>query len=205
MMLSDRDIRARLIYSCPHWDCSCAHMDCVNEACETGRISIVPRPADDCIQPHSVDLTLFHEIKIEGNTRSIFDEPDWQILNVAEYNLWDERPGQYPLSPGQFVLASTVEKVYIPRDLAGHVHGKSSIGRRGTAVHITAGLVDAGFDGTITLEVTNSSSYVFWLKPGMKICQLTFEQLTSPAERPYGHPELGSHYQSQSGPTVSVL
>lgn len=212
MMLSDRDIRARLIYNCPDFRCSCKHMDCMDEACVNDRIWITPEVADDCIQPHSVDLTLSPILKVEGPTwdvKGIFAEPSWEEVDIRDYTLGSparpDRDGQYPLMPGQFLLASTVEKVFIPHDLAGHIHGKSSIGRRGVAVHITAGLVDAGFEGEVTLEMTNNSSYVFWLKPGMKICQITFEQLTSPAEHPYGHPAVNSHYQGQSGPTVSVL
>jgi dCTP deaminase len=165
---------------------------------------MMPVP-DGCLQPHSLELHLDNRIKVEVGG-SVFGEPRW---NEIDLSLWDmpgmERPGQYPLMPGQFILASTVERVKIPVDLAARADGKSSIGRRGVGIHVTAGLLDAGWEGTVTLEMTNHSGYVFWLKPGMKICQLTFEQLTSPAERPYGHPELGSHYQGQSGPTISVL
>ena len=195
MMLSDRQIRMRMAED--RWS------NGQDEA--NWRIRIAPMPADGCFQPHSIDLTLFHEIKIEAGG-PIFGEPAWNPVDVRSLDMHTpDRLGQYPLMPNQFILASTVEKVFIPHDLCGRADGKSSIGRRGVGIHVTAGLLDAGWEGQITLEVTNSSSYVFWLKPGMKICQLTFEQLTSPAERPYGHPELGSHYQSQSGPTVSVL
>jgi dCTP deaminase len=175
---------------------------------EKWRIRIDPMPVDDCFQPHSVELTLSPIIKIEKLGLSApYGNPEWVDLDIGEWNAFESlgRAGQYPIMPGQFLLASTAETVYIPVDLAGRADGKSSIGRRGVGIHVTAGLLDAGWGGQVTLEVTNHSGYAFWLKPGMKICQLTFEQLGTPAERPYGHPELGSHYQGQTGPTPSAL
>lgn len=201
MMLSDRDIRRR-IAGRPSGD----RVTALDRAlADSLKLVIEPMPADNCFQPHSVELTLAPIIKIENEGADYYTEPTWHDLDISTWNFFDDRPGQYPLMPGQFLLASTVEKVTIPHDLCGRADGKSSIGRRGVGIHVTAGLLDAGWSGTVTLEMTNSSGSVFWLRPGMKICQLTFEQLSSPVMRPYGHPELDNHYQDQSGPTISVL
>jgi dCTP deaminase len=105
--------------------------------------------------------------------------------------------------PDQFLLASTVQEVWMPDDLVAQVNGKSSLGRLGMTVHITAGFIDPGFRGTVTLELKNLSHSVITLRPGMPICQLVFFQMTSPADRPYGSEGLGSHYQGQIGVTAS--
>lgn len=107
------------------------------------------------------------------------------------------------LRPGEFALATTAETVRIPNDLAARVEGKSSLGRLGLSVHITAGFIDAGFNGQITLELKNETPYTMILEVGMPIAQLCFYELTAPAEHPYGSPGLGSHYQDQVGVTPS--
>jgi len=111
--------------------------------------------------------------------------------------------GVFMLHPGEFVLGSTLERVAVPDDLVGRVEGKSSLGRLGLLIHSTAGFVDAGFDGHITLELANVASLPITLYPGMKIGQVSFMQMTTPAERPYGKGATGSKYQGQRGPTPS--
>ena len=107
------------------------------------------------------------------------------------------------LHPGEFVLGSTLERIGVPDDLVGRIDGKSSLGRLGLIIHSTAGFIDAGFDGHITLELTNIATLPITLYPGMKIGQVSFMRLDEPVERPYGHPELGSKYQDQKGPVAS--
>ncbi len=149
--------------------------------------------------PCSYDLTLGTKF-IYGNSGSIPLERIDLDEKGKEYfrdNFW--------INPGEFLLAETVERVEIPTDLVGRLEGKSSIGRLGLLVHITAGFIDAGFKGIITLEMVNLSKWPIKLTPGMKICQISFHQLTEHCERPYGSPGLGSHYQNQEGVTESVL
>src|SRR5204863_6160803 len=100
----------------------------------------------------------------------------------------------FAIHPGEFVLGGTLETVQIPDDVVCRIEGKSSIGRLGLIVHATAGFVDPGFKGTLTLEIANFNSVPIVLRPGLPICQLSFMALDRPAERPYGHPDLGSHY-----------
>ena len=112
-----------------------------------------------------------------------------------------DRP--FILHPGEFVLGSTLERIGVPGDLVGRVEGKSSLGRLGLLIHSTAGFIDAGFDGHITLELANVASLPITLYPGMKIGQVSFMQMTTPADRPYGSGASGSKYQGQRGPTPS--
>ena len=111
----------------------------------------------------------------------------------------------YPLRPWQFILGDTWERICIPPHLAAQFMGRSSLGRLGLQVHCTAGFVDPGFQGTLTVELCNLSNQVITLTPGQPIGQLCFLRLSSVAQRPYGHPELGSHYQGQAGPAASAL
>ena len=107
------------------------------------------------------------------------------------------------LHPGEFVLGSTVERVRLPDDLVGRLEGKSSLGRLGLLIHSTAGFVDAGWDGHLTLELSNVANLPITLYPGMKIGQISFLRMTTPAAVPYGSAGLGSKYQHQRGPTPS--
>jgi dCTP deaminase len=107
------------------------------------------------------------------------------------------------LHPGEFVLGSTLERVAVPSDLVARVEGKSSLGRLGLVIHSTAGFIDAGFDGHVTLELANLANLPITLYPGMKIGQISFIKMTSPAEKPYGSGAAGSKYQGQRGPTPS--
>jgi dCTP deaminase len=107
------------------------------------------------------------------------------------------------LHPGEFMLGSTTERIAIPDDIVGRLDGKSSLGRLGLVIHSTAGFVDAGWDGHITLELSNVANLPITLYPGMKIGQISFFQMTTPADRPYGSEGLGSKYTGQRGPTPS--
>jgi dCTP deaminase len=109
----------------------------------------------------------------------------------------------FVLHPGEFVLGSTLERVRLPDDMVGRLEGKSSLGRLGLLIHSTAGFVDAGWDGYLTLELSNVATLPITLYPGMKIGQISFLQMTSPADQPYGSGTLGSKYAGQKGPTPS--
>ena len=111
--------------------------------------------------------------------------------------------GVFMLHPGEFVLGSTLERVAVPDDLVARIEGKSSLGRLGLLIHSTAGFIDAGFDGHITLELANVASLPITIYPGMKIGQISFMEMTTPADRPYGKGATGSKYQGQRGPTPS--
>jgi dCTP deaminase len=140
----------------------------------------------DQIQPASVDLRL--------------GDVDFGCFEEAKmFSGWTA----YHMRPGEFTLATTLERVRIPPDLVAQVNGKSSLGRKGLFVHITAGFVDPGFEGQITLELYNCSNVPVILTPGMKICQLVLQKLLSPCERPYGHESRKSRYQHQMGVTSS--
>ncbi|PSP75291.1 dCTP deaminase [Halobacteriales archaeon QS_1_68_20] len=185
MILSDADIRRRL---------------------EDG--DLVIEPLDDPelqIQPASVDLRLGREFLEFENANIPCIHPGSE-REVDEYvrEVVVDRDAEFVLHPGDFVLGTTVEQVEIPADLIAHVEGRSSLGRLAVVVHATAGLCDPGYQGQITLELSNLGTAPVALSPGMRISQLTFTELTSPAERPYGS-ERGSKYQGQSGPQASRI
>lgn len=153
---------------------------------DAGTLVIDPPPADSAIQPASIDLHLGAEQRsVAGHHRQRF--------------------GQWYLEPNQFLLGHTDEAVTIPAHLVGQLNGKSSLGRLGLAIHITAGFIDPGFSGQITLELHNCSLYPILLRQGMPIGQLVLMRLTAPAERPYGSAGLGSKYQGQTGATPSAV
>jgi dCTP deaminase len=178
MILSDRDIRAAM------------------QRLENALV-IDPVLNQRRMQPASVELLLDPVISTRKGKKT-----DLGIRNASGGLHW---PHGYPMRPGQFLLASTVEKVHIPTDMCAQVNGKSSWGRLGLTVHVTAGFIDPGFKGRITLELANLSEETITLKPHLPICQLVFMPLSSPAERPYGHKDLGSHYQGQTGVTRSFM
>jgi dCTP deaminase len=166
-----------------------------------GRLVVDPIDAGQ-IQPASVDVRLGAQIRVFRNhTAECIDpfvaQPDLtEIVNVPE--------GQpFVLHPGEFVLGSTIERVGLPDDIVARVDGKSSLGRWGVLIHATAGFVDAGFVGQITLELSSVATLPVKLWPGMKIGQISFMRIDEPVERPYGHPDLGSKYQGQMGPVAS--
>ncbi|MXR51282.1 dCTP deaminase [Halovenus sp. WSH3] len=169
---------------------------------------LVIEPLDDPeiqIQPASVDLRLgrtFLEFQ-RTNIPCIHPNSEQEVEDYVEETVIDE-DDEFVLHPGDFVLGTTKERVEIPRDLIAHVEGRSSLGRLAVVVHATAGLCDPGYKGQITLELSNLGAAPVALDPDMRISQLTFTELKSPADRPYGS-ERGSKYQNQTGPQASRI
>jgi dCTP deaminase len=179
----------------------------IREQLDMGRIVIDPLD-DTLIQPSSIDVRISHLFRVFRNhSRGVIDvKADTRDLTeLVEMPIGDDGVGDEPfmLHPGEFVLGSTYERIGVPDDLVGRVEGKSSLGRLGLLIHSTAGFIDAGFDGHITLELANVASLPITLYPGMKIGQVSFMTMTSPADNPYGAGAKGSKYQGQAGPTPS--
>ncbi|WP_170223548.1 dCTP deaminase [Nonomuraea turkmeniaca] len=180
MLLSDRDILAEI---------------------NTGRLSLDPFDRD-MIQPSSIDVRLDRYFRVFENHRYPHIDPS---VEQADLTRMVEPQGDEPfiLHPGEFVLASTYEVITLADDLASRLEGKSSLGRLGLLTHSTAGFIDPGFSGHVTLELSNVATLPIKLWPGMKIGQLCVFKLSSPAEHPYGSAKYGSRYQGQRGPTPS--
>ena len=173
----------------------------IREELAAGRIVIDPFDESD-LQPSSVDVRLdrFFRVFLNHNTRVIdVKEPQEDLTQLVEI----EADKAFILHPGEFVLGSTNEVVGIPNDLVGRLEGKSSLGRLGLLIHSTAGYIDAGFEGHITLELSNAATLPITLYPGMKIGQISFLRMTTPADNPYGSAINGSKYKGQRGPTAS--
>lgn len=173
----------------------------IRKEIEAGRIIIDPLD-DNCIQPSSVDLHIDRYFRVFRNhTMGIIDVKQdlEELTELVEINEEDV----FMLHPGEFVLGSTSERVVLPDDLVARLEGKSSLGRLGLLIHSTAGFVDAGWDGHLTLELSNVATLPITLYPGMKIGQISFLTMTTPADRPYGSSSLGSKYRGQRGPTPS--
>jgi dCTP deaminase len=173
----------------------------IKEAIATGRIVIDPFE-ESFVQPSSIDLRVDRFFRVFENHRypSIDPKsPQEDLTTLVETD--DEEP--FILHPGEFVLGSTLERVLLGVDLVARLEGKSSLGRIGLLIHSTAGFVDPGFDGYLTLELSNVANLPIAIYPGMKIGQISFYQLTTPAENPYGSDAAGSKYQGQRGPTPS--
>lgn len=180
MLLSDRDIRAEIT---------------------AGRVAVAPF-AESMIQPSSVDVRLDRFFRVfENHKYSVIDPSIEQSELTREVVV--EPNEHFILHPGEFVLASTYEIITLPDDIAGRLEGKSSLGRLGLLTHSTAGFIDPGFSGHITLELSNVANLPVKLFPGMKIGQLCLIKLSSPAEHPYGSAVYASRYQGQRGPTAS--
>ena len=181
MVLSDRDIRAQI---------------------EAGRIVIEPF-TPDAVQPSSIDLHLDRRFRVFRNSRYPYidvraEQPELtELVEVA-----DDEP--FILHPGEFVLGSTLERVGLPDDLVARLEGKSSLGRLGLLIHSTAGYVDPGWDGNLTLELSNVANLPITLYDGMKIGQISFQRLSSPVEVAYGDERIGSRYRGQRDPTASL-
>ncbi len=172
----------------------------IREAIASGKIGIDPL-GDDCIQPSSVDLHVDQYFRLFRNHTS-------RVIDVREdqedlTELVDIGNEALILHPGEFVLGSTKEKVTLPVDLVARLEGKSSLGRLGLLIHSTAGFVDAGWNGHLTLELSNVANLPITVYPGMKIGQISFLEMTTPADQPYGSAGLHSKYQGQWGPTPS--
>ena len=180
MLLSDRDIKAQL---------------------DSGRVGLDPYDPG-MVQPSSIDVRLDKYFRLFDNHKYPFIDPAEDQPELT--HLVETEPGNpFILHPGEFVLASTYEQITLPDDIAARLEGKSSLGRLGLLTHSTAGFVDPGFSGHVTLELSNVATLPIKLWPGMKIGQFCFFQLSSPAEAPYGVGANGSRYQGQRGPTAS--
>jgi dCTP deaminase len=173
----------------------------LREAISAGRIVLDPLD-ESCIQPSSIDLKVGNLFRVFRNhTAGVIDVK--QDLEELTELITIPDDGVFMLHPGEFVLGSTLERVGVPDDLVARVEGKSSLGRLGLLIHSTAGFVDAGFDGHITLELSNVASLPITIYPRMKIGQVSFMTMTTPADQPYGKGARGSKYQGQRGPTPS--
>jgi dCTP deaminase len=171
---------------------------------KAGRIELDPFD-DSMVQPSSVDVRLDRYFRVFLNhTMPVIDLKKnlEELTRLVEIEA-DDSDRTFILHPGEFVLGSTLERVALPADLAARVDGKSSLGRLGLLIHSTAGFIDPGFDGHITLELSNVASLPITLYPGMKIGQISFLRMTTAADVPYGAKQLGSKYQGQRGPTPS--
>ena len=181
MVLSDRDIRAEI---------------------EAGRIVIDPY-IPEAVQPSSVDLHLDRRFRVFRNSRYPYidvREPQPELTELLE--IGGDEP--FILHPGEFVLGSTLERVELPNDLVARLEGKSSLGRLGLLIHSTAGYVDPGWEGNLTLELSNVANLPITLYDGMKIGQISFQRLSSPVEVGYGDARIGSKYRGQRDPTASL-
>jgi dCTP deaminase len=181
VVLSDRDIRAEIT---------------------AGRIVIDPF-TPEAVQPSSVDLHLDRRFRVFRNSRYPYidvrsEQPD--LTELVE--IGGDEP--FILHPGEFVLGSTFERVGLPDDLVARLEGKSSLGRLGLLIHSTAGYVDPGWEGNLTLELSNVANLPITLYDGMKIGQISFQRLSSPVEIAYGDARLGSRYRGQRDPTASL-
>jgi dCTP deaminase len=180
MVLSDRTIRREI---------------------EAGNIEIDPL-AEGAIQPASVDLRLGSQFRVFRNSRVPFIDVKEEYPDLTEL-VTVEGDQPFILHPGEFALAVTYERVRLPHTIVGRLEGKSSLGRLGLLVHSTAGYVDPGWNGALTLELSNVANLPIALYARMKVSQISFLRLTEPAEHPYGSKEAGSKYQGQEGPTPS--
>ena len=175
----------------------------IREEIASGRIGIHPFSTDD-VQPASVDLHLDDKVLVFRNSTAPFidlrhDIPELNEMVVID----DDQP--FILHPGEFVLGSTLERISLSDSIVARLEGKSSLGRIGLLIHSTAGFVDPGWDGHLTLELSNVSRLPLTLYKGMPIGQISFQYLSTPAENPYGSKELRSRYQGQTEPTASRM
>jgi len=173
----------------------------LREQIAAGRIIIEPFD-DGCVQPSSIDVKISNLFRVFRNhTARVIDVKD----DMTELTELVDIPadGVFMLHPGEFVLGSTLERVVVPTDMVARIDGKSSLGRLGLIIHSTAGFIDPGFDGHITLELTNIATLPITLYPGMKVGQVSFMMMTTTADHPYGSGAQGSKYQGQRGPTPS--
>jgi dCTP deaminase len=175
----------------------------IKEALAARRIVIDPLNERD-IQPASVDLHLDKSILVFRNSSKPYIDVREDMTDLTERQ---EIPGDKPfiLHPGEFVLGGTTERIELPNDIVARLEGKSSLGRIGLVIHSTAGYIDPGWKGNLTLELTNVARLPITLYSGMRIGQISFQRMTTEVDRPYGSSELGSRYQGQSEPTTSRL
>lgn len=172
---------------------------------ELGAGRIVVDPLDEgAIQPSSIDLRLGNDFRVfEHSTHLCIDPLERGIDYTKRCTVVDG--GAFVLHPGEFALGTTLERVVLPDNVVGRLEGKSTLGRLGLMIHSTAGYVDPGWDGFLTLELANVANLPILLYPGMKIGQISFTYMSTAVDNPYGSPQLGSHYQGQVGATPSAL
>lgn len=171
-----------------------------------GKIVIDPILDKKQIQPSSVDLRLGDEFKgFKIVTKPYIDPFDKTNLESYMSLITVEEGEPFIIHPGEFTLATTFETVKLPEDIVARVEGRSSMGRLGITMHVTAGYIDPGFEGKITLEISNIGKMPVALYPGQRVCQIVFETMTSPSAKPYGHKERDSKYMGQTGPQVSKI
>ena len=173
----------------------------IREEIDAGRIAFDPFDPE-MVQPSSVDVRVDRRFRVFHNARYPFidvRQPMDELTELVEV----KDSGPFILHPGEFVLGSTLERITLPDDLVARLEGKSSLGRLGLLIHSTAGFIDPGWDGHVTLELSNVANLPITIYVGMRIGQLSFVQLTEPAQTPYGADGLGSKYQGQRGPTPS--
>lgn len=170
-------------------------------AMASGELKVAPFH-DEALQPASIDVRLGDELRVFENHRHSTIDPLAPADDLTRVVQMTSR-SPFVLHPGEFVLAHTCQRIELGPDLAARVEGRSSLGRLGLLIHSTAGFIDPGFRGQVTLELSNASTLPILLRPGMGIGQLCVFRLSSPAARPYGSPDLGSRYQGQAGPTAS--
>ena len=166
-----------------------------------GRIGIDPYD-EALVQPSSVDVRVDRWFRVFRNSRYPYIDVKKEQEELTELVEIDDETA-FILHPGEFVLGSTLERIQLPDDLVARLEGKSSLGRLGLLIHSTAGFIDPGWDGHVTLELSNVANLPITIYFGMKIGQISFVQMTEPAETPYGSGALGSKYQGQQGPTPS--
>jgi dCTP deaminase len=195
MILSDRSIKERLGKERPQSNAA------LEEMAAQGLILIDPLD-ESAVQPSSVDLRLDGRFRIFRHTFYTHIDPKERQEDLTEL-VTIEEGDSFILHPGEFILGNTMEFVSMPNDLVGRLEGKSSLGRLGLIIHSTAGYVDPGFYGHLTLELGNVATLPIKLYPGMRIAQISFLQMTTPAQKPYGTEELGSKYKGQAEPTAS--
>jgi len=173
----------------------------IREEIAAGRIVIDPfDPA--CVQPSSVDVHVDSQFRVFANSRYPYIDVRREMPDLTELlSVADGEP--FILHPGEFVLGSTLERVALPSDVVARLEGKSSLGRLGLLIHSTAGYVDPGWDGYLTLELSNVANLPITIYPGMRIGQISFFRLSTPAAVPYGSRAAHSKYQGQRGPTPS--
>ena len=184
MLLSDRDIKQEI---------------------SAGRILISPKPnLVEHLSAWKIDLRLFHEFYVFEYANTPYINLKSRNLDIPVKKISIAKNDLFILQPKEFVLASTIETITLPDDLAGRLEGRSSIGRLGIVVHSTASSIDPGFSGQVTLELGNIGVMPVALYPGIRICSVSFERLSSPAEIPY-YKKRGAKYHKQKGPTVSKI
>jgi dCTP deaminase len=168
---------------------------------DAGRIVIDPYD-ESLVQPSSVDVRVDNRFRVFNNSRYPYIDVRQPMEDLTEPVVIEgEEP--FILHPGEFVLGQTLERVTLPNDLVARLEGKSSLGRLGLLIHSTAGFVDSGFSGNLTLELSNVANLPITIYPGMPIGQMSFMRMDGPVERPYGSQETGSKYQGQAEPTPS--